>query len=176
MQRYAGTPGISAPPAADGAEFIAQHQQPGRPLLVMAVHPLCSCTEASLAELGDLLARSAGRCDALVLDYAPVAAPADWPGRPRVLTLSGVRVPVIPDANGEQSALLGALTSGHVVFVDAGGAVRFRGGLTIARGHRGRAPGHDAILAALDGKTPLVGTSPVYGCGLENACAAEICR
>ena len=62
---------LSAGPAdkADAPEhaILNAHRTPGRPLLVMAVDPLCPCTESSLAEFGDLLARTGGACDALLV-------------------------------------------------------------------------------------------------------------
>jgi hypothetical protein len=67
LQRYAATAGEARAPAHDAEALIARYRQPNHGLIVMAVHPECPCTDASLAELGDLLARSEGRCTALVL-------------------------------------------------------------------------------------------------------------
>ncbi len=135
----------------------------------MAVHPRCPCTDASLAELGDLLARSQGGCDALLLQYHP----AGWPTGPAFQMLGGRRVPGGPDPDGRLAAALGAETSGHCVLVDASGAIRFYGGLTIARGHRGRSPAQDAILEVVAGGKPSLTSAPVYGCELGPVCRQE---
>ena len=166
LQAYSARAGPARAPSDPAYAFLAAHQTPGRPLLVMAVHPRCPCTDASLAELGDLLARSKGGCDALLLQYHP----AGWPAEPAFQILGGVRVPVVPDPNGATADKLGAETSGHCIFVDARGAIRFYGGLTVARGHRGRSPAQDAILEVVAGGSPGLTSAPVYGCALSPVC------
>jgi hypothetical protein len=168
LQAYSARAGTSRAPTDLGTAFLAAHQAAGRPLLVMAVHPRCPCTDASLAELGDLLARSHGACDALLLQYHP----AGWPAEPAFQMLGGVRVPVVPDADGRTAEKLGAETSGHCILGDARGAIRFYGGLTIARGHRGRSPSQDAILEVVTGGSPRLTSAPVYGCALSPVCKA----
>ncbi len=174
LQRYASKAGPAQAPASGASAFLAAHRLPGRPLLVLAVHPLCPCTDASLAELGDLLARSHGACDALLVQYHPLNGHADWPIDTTDRDLGGVKVPVLLDRGGEIAAALGAETSGHAVFVDAQGVIRFHGGLTIARGHRGRSPAQDAILAVVAGGKSALTTAPVYGCSLEIECRADL--
>ena len=173
LQRYAGTAGHAQAPLQQAAEVIAAYRVPGRPLLIMAVHPACPCTAASLDELGDLLARGRGACDALLLEYQPLHPPANWPRPEKERLLGGQRVPVIADPAGRLGTLLGAHTSGHVVFTDAQGTVRFHGGITLARAHRGRSPAQDAILAQLAGHRAQLTEAPVYGCSLTALCDAQ---
>ncbi len=164
-------------PQTEAVAWLQTLRTPGRPLVAMAVHPRCPCSSASLAELGDLLARSRGSCDAVLLEYAP-PPPLRWSEAPAFRELGGVRVPVIADPEGQRATGLGAHTSGHIVFLDEHGRVRFRGGLTLSRGHRGKAPGQDAVLAALAGRTDVDDRAPVYGCrlGKTNAdCTLEVC-
>lgn len=175
LQRYSAKSGPAHAPR-DAAQFLATHRAAHRPLLVMAVHPRCPCSEASLAEMGDLLARSHGACDALLLQFHPEQDAADWPKDAMPTTLGGVAVKVVLDRGGKTAAMLGAATSGHVFFADADGALRFNGGLTIGRGHRGRAPAQDAILEILHGGQATLTSAPVYGCTLEAACAAPLHR
>jgi hypothetical protein len=164
IQRYSAKAGPARVPDSTFETFFAAHRQSGRPLLVMAVHPLCPCTSASLAELGDLLARSHGTCDALLLQYHPLHGTPEWPVDTSPRQLGGVSVAVVLDQGGKIGTALGAETSGHAVLVDARGTVRFHGGLTIARNHRGRSPAQDAILEILAGGQPKLTTAPVYGC------------
>lgn len=168
LQAYSAKAGTSRAPTGQAGGFLASLQKPGRPLLVMAVHPRCPCTDASLAELGDLLARSRGACDALLLQYHP----AGWPVEAAFQTLGGRRVPVMQDPDGRLAAMLGAETSGHCVLVDASGTIRFHGGLTVARGHRGLSPAQDAILEVVSGGSPHLTSAPVYGCALSPFCKA----
>lgn len=173
LQRYSAKAGpVNAP--ANAAQFFATHRQPGKPLLVMALHPNCPCSEASLAELGDLLARSHGACDTLLLQYHPEQDLPDWQTSPLVKELGGIPVRTVLDRGGKLAATLGAATSGHVFFSDAQGAIRFSGGITISRGHRGRSPAQDAILGMLAGGSPTLSSSPVYGCTLEPECSAPL--
>lgn len=171
LQHYSVSEGSARVPGDDSGAFFAAHRQPGRPLLVMAVHPLCPCTDASLDELGDLLARSHGACDALLLQYHPLHGAPDWPVDTSPRKLGGVMVKVVLDEGGKMAAQIGAETSGHVVYMDAGGVIRFHGGLTIARGHRGRSPAQDSILDNLGGGQTGLFSAPVYGCSLESDCA-----
>lgn len=173
LQHYSAKAGPAGAPAEAG-RFFAAHRHAGRPLLVMAVHPRCPCSDASLAELGDLLARSRGSCDALLLQYYPDIETPGWPDNTAPRELGGVPVKVLLDRGGRIAATLGAVTSGHAVFADARGAVRFAGGLTVARGHRGRSPAQDAILALLGGGTAALTAAPVYGCTLNQECATAL--
>jgi hypothetical protein len=171
LQRYATEAGPAHAPR-NAEQFFSIHQQPNRPLLVMIIHPRCPCTDASLAELGDLLARSRGACDALLLQYHPEQADSQWHADTSPRRLGGVSVKVQLDPGGKMASALGAATSGHVVFADAHGVLRFAGGITVSRGHRGRAPAQDAILDVLAGRQTALSSAPVYGCALEPECSA----
>lgn len=171
LHYYSSVEGGAAAPQAEAAALLDPYRKPGRPLVAMALHPNCPCSEASLAELGDLLARSGGACDAVLLEFQPATDAADWPAV-RTRELGGVRIRAVADPEGKLARQLGALTSGHVVFVDAQGAIRFRGGITVSRGHRGRAPGQDAILSTLGGQPVSLAQTPVYGCALLPECAS----
>jgi len=172
LQHYSAKEGAAHTPR-DPDEFFAAHRQPDRPLLVMAVHPRCPCSDASLAELGDLLARSGGKCDALLVQYHPADQTSGWLADSAPQRLGGVRVEVLLDVGGKIASALGAATSGHIVFADAQGKIRFTGGLTTSRGHRGRAPAQDAILKLLSGSKTDACSAPVYGCALEPECKAN---
>lgn len=171
LQEYSAGAGAAFLPN-NPDEFLAAHRQPNRALVVMAVHPRCPCSSASLAELGDFLARSRGACDALLLEYHPETADSDWPTDTLPRQLGGVDVERMLDRGGKLASALGAATSGHVVFVDARGTLRFAGGITIARGHRGRSLAQDAMLEVLKGGHPDTISAPVYGCALAPECSA----
>ncbi len=180
LQHYAAQAGLLREPDASAVTWLQQHRRPGRPLLVMAVHARCPCTDASLSELADFLARARGGCDALLLRYVPAASsPSDWPAGDDRRELGGRTVPIMADPDGKIAAQLGAFTSGSIVFLDAAGEVRFHGGLTLARGHRGRSPAQDALLALLEQRNDghFLTTAPVYGCALGAVPdPSELCR
>lgn len=79
LQHYTQPAGPGNKAAVSVVEVLASHRVPGRPLLVMAIHPLCSCTDASFAEMSELLACSHGACDALLLQVQPMNGAPDWP-------------------------------------------------------------------------------------------------
>lgn len=162
LARYSSTPGSEHQPGAGAAEFLAAHRHSGRPLVAMVVHPRCPCTDASLAELGDFLARTHAGCDAVLVRFVGPG----WPAGEPVVRLGGVPVPVVSDPGGRIASVLGADTSGHCVLMDANGKIRFYGGLTIARGHRGESPVQAALLAVVGGDSRAVRPAPVYGCSI----------
>jgi hypothetical protein len=164
LQNYSSKPGLAGDPKTEASGFIVAHQKSGRPLLVMAIHPECPCTEASLSELGDLLIRSHGAFDTLLLKYH---APG-WSAGESTTRVGAANVPVMLDLDGKIAASLGAETSGYTLFYDAAGAVRFQGGITIARGHVGRAEGQDVILKLISGENLPLAHTRVYGCALTN--------
>ena len=173
LNRYSSIPGAAFDAKQSACEFLASMRQPGRPVILVAVHPRCPCTDATLAELGDLLARSAGRCDAIMLEFQPLNPASDWPKSATSRTLGGVPVRVVADPAGQLAEKIGAHTSGHLVLVDKAGEIRFRGGITLSRGHRGRSPAQDAMLATIMGREPALTKASVFGCALLPDCKGE---
>jgi hypothetical protein len=137
------------------------------PTLIMTLHPRCPCSRASLHELAEVTARSAGRLDARVLFVEPANAGADWlDGDLWRQAKAMPNVTVLIDEDGLDAAALGVATSGQVVVYDSSGVSQFNGGITDGRGHEGDNAG---LLSVLDlvrsGKSPRAAT-PVYGCSL----------
>lgn len=167
LWRYSSTPG-SAGPAPEHWPAEAPFQpRPGRATLVMVAHPQCPCTRASLAELARLMARI--DADAWVLFLRPEGVEPGWERTgswAAAAAIPGVRV--LADVDGAAARAFGAETSGHVVFYDATGALRFSGGITAARGHEGPSAGGDAILAAMHGEEPGPGCALTFGCPLRS--------
>lgn len=173
LQAYASIQGGAGAISREGFRFIQLHHRPGTPLLIMAVHPKCPCTRASLAELADLLARARGNCDAVLVELTPTHPSRSLWRTPANLRLLGGRdVPIVSDPEGKIAASLGAVTSGHAIFVNAQGDVNFSGGLTLSRGHRGPTESQDAILSWIRGDNHAPVKNPVFGCSLE-MCEAE---
>lgn len=164
---YSQTPGeISAPPRDEAlAESTSDSEAAWR--LVMAIHPKCPCTRASLAELEKLLAREPERFRCEVLIYQPDDQPEPWIDTETVRVASALRgVTVSPDIAATRASRMGILTSGGVVLFDPAGAPRFYGGITPSRNHQGDNVGSVSILALLRGSRPAAHSSPVYGCSI----------
>jgi hypothetical protein len=80
------------------------------------------------------------------------------------MTIPGVHVVDAP--GGREAASFGAETSGHVVSYTPDGSLRFRGGITVARGHEGDNRGKETVLSLIAGSRPSTEQHPVYGCPL----------
>lgn len=139
--------------------------------LVVAVHPKCPCTEASVAELERVLSDAEPRPDVIAVVRVPreEAVREEWTdtGLIRVLRRATEgRLRVIRDESGDIAGLFGALTSGHAILFDPDGVRRFEGGVTRSRGMRGPSTGTASIAALLAGRAAPAETAAVYGCPL----------
>ena len=75
-----------------------------RPTLVVAAHPLCPCTRATVAELTRVLTSYAGKVDANILILLPESAGHGWgptDGLRRLGTMAGVQL--IDDPGGKEA-------------------------------------------------------------------------
>lgn len=160
-------PGDAGSPPVRWPEGSRLPRRPGVPALVLALHPACPCSRASLDELEGLLAR-AGDVTAIVLVARPVGldAPGAEPAAlERVRAIPGAVA--IVDADGAEARRLGARTSGHVLVFDGAGRLVYTGGVTPGRDLRGDGPARQAVAAALGAVAPAASSCPVYGCPLE---------
>lgn len=172
---YSFAPGAqgAAPESWPAGSTLARDS--ARPTVVIAVHPECPCSEATMEELDSIAAQSAGRLRMQVLFVAlpglpPVEDSDLWS---RASRIAGVEV--IKDPDGIEAGRFGTLTSGETRLYGTDGRLLFRGGITSARGHVGDNPGQAAVIALLapgDHLQPPV-TTPVFGCALGNARPAK---
>jgi hypothetical protein len=166
---YKTTPGATAAAPANwpGSKLVAPAS--GHSTLVMFVHPLCSCTRASLAELESVLRQSDGRVSAWVMVLHPGGTSDEWQ---RSSTLDAARhipgVHVVMDAEGAEADRFGAATSGQVVLYNAQGQLQFSGGITGARGHVGENTGEARVVSFVNTGTADSHEHSVYGCGLHD--------
>jgi hypothetical protein len=136
-------------------------------MLVMAVHPQCPCSRASIRELEVLMARSGGGLTARVLFIRPRGTTDEWVHSDTWRAAQEIPgVSVIIDEEGREARAFGATASGQVAVYDAGGRLAFRGGITASRGHEGDNDGLDAILSLVRHGGPRIFTTHVYGCPL----------
>lgn len=167
LWRYSATPGETGPSPERWPAEAPFQPTPGRAAMVMLAHPHCPCTRASLAELTQLATR--GGAEAWVLFVRPEGAKPGWEHTGAwgvAAEIPGAHVLV--DANGEASRAFGARTSGHVLFYDVSGALRFSGGITASRGQQGPSLGSESILAVLRGEGSGANRALTYGCPLLN--------
>jgi hypothetical protein len=167
LMAFDTTPGGSGLTSATWPSETRIAFQPGRPNLVMFAHPNCPCTRATLGELSEIMVRSQGLISARVLFYQPTKRPAGWDKD----DLSGLvralpQVAVLDDIDGMEAARFGATTSGYTLLYDVYGKLRFRGGITRARGQAGASAGRQIILSLLNQTQVTERETPVFGCAL----------
>lgn len=139
----------------------------GKDTLVMAIHPACPCSRASLAELERAAPGLWDHVDLDVVFFEPPVKPAGWDSVglwERASGIPGARV--IKDREGRELRRFGMTTSGEVKLFDEAGKLLFHGGITESRGHEGENPGLDALLAAVRDGKPASKPSPVFGCAI----------
>lgn len=171
---HANRPGVAAEAPTSWPADSGIVRAEGRPTLVMLVHPQCACSRASVDELAGLLLDVGGRADAIVLFWAPEGAEEGWARNDLWASASAIPgVRTVVDAGGREAARFGAHTSGQTVLYDAGGRLRFAGGITGSRGHRGDNAGRDAVAAIVGRGEPAPASALVFGCDLGRAQGME---
>ncbi len=134
-------------------------------MLVVAVHPQCPCSRASIGELAKAMARVPGRLKAHVLFVHPARFGEEWARTD--LWREAARLPeasVQLDEEGVEAMRFGANVSGEVFLYDPGGRLRYRGGITASRGHWGDNRGRTAVEAVVRGEATELAQMPAFGC------------
>jgi hypothetical protein len=155
-----------APPARWPAESSLPRPS-GKPTLIMFVQPNCGCSAASVGELSLLMNSCQENVNAHVIFLKPTGQPTNW--LQSDLWRQAAAVPgtsAAYDAEGREARLFGVETSGEVVLYGADGRLRFRGGVTLSRGHLGDNPGLAALEALISHAPSQVTQTPVFGCPL----------
>lgn len=166
---YAQTPGDTGTAShtwPDGADADAIGRSAGTPTLILALHPACVCSRATLEQLDRLMAARPDAFDVVVLlaSYDGLPAGADVIG-PALARHRNIRR--VDDRAAAIAGRFGALTSGHAVLYDEGGRLRFSGGLTRGRGEAGDSLPFAYLRAWAAGTRPAgVATFSVFGCAL----------
>jgi hypothetical protein len=169
LLKYENSPGkvgrVSSLLPSDPAVQLAND----RPTLVMAAHPQCPCTRASVAELAQLMAHVQGKVRAYVLFYSPRDSRADWQNTDLRRTAAQIPgVTVLSDIDGAEAERLGAETSGHTFLFDPSGRLLFNGGITASRGHSGDNVGESAIASLINNHASSQTHTFVFGCSFKN--------
>lgn len=137
--------------------------------LVMAAHPQCPCTRASMAELAQVMARVQGKVQAYVLFYSPRESGADWQDTDLRRTAAQIPgVTVLSDIDGAEAQRFGAETSGHTFLFDPNGRLLFNGGITASRGHSGDNAGESSVVSLINNRRSERANSFVFGCSLKD--------
>jgi hypothetical protein len=138
-------------------------------ILIVAVHPRCPCTRATVSELAKIIAHAKNNIDLKALVYIPSDATREWTDTSSIGRLRELGFAIILDPKGKIAEQLGAETSGHVLLYRQNGELALSGGITAGRGHEGDNPAKDRLLRALEAAehSPTIFTA-IYGCSLDN--------
>jgi hypothetical protein len=174
LLRYEHTPGgreAACPRWPTGSRVSPD---PERATLVVAAHPHCPCTRATIEELAHIMTWCQGRVRAHVLFVRPASFAPGWERTglwDRAAALPGVTVSC--DEDGAEARRFGAVTSGHALLYGPDGRLLFSGGITGSRGHQGENAGRRAVIALLTEGAPGPSEAPVYGCPLHDPSSSE---
>lgn len=158
--RYDSTPAAAHQVLAEWPRESAIGFDGSRPNLVMAVHPVCSCTRASLNELARMLPPLGGRARIVILLLGRN-------GNRYEQMVKDMNIESFADRTGVEASRLGLTTSGEIAIYAAGGNLLYSGGITESRAHEGDNPAEAAAMAALQSAGSVgIRNAPVFGCEL----------
>jgi len=169
MGRYENTPGPVAETPAHWPRTTSLSLSRDRYTAIVFVHPRCSCTQATLAELQVLMTRAQARLQTTVVAVVPANPDRAWTSSSlaqEAATISGVTVQM--DRGGLEARRFAALTSGFSVVYDPRGELRFAGGITGARGLAGENPGLAAMEDLVEQNRAGRSKASVFGCELHD--------
>ncbi len=135
--------------------------------LILAVHPHCPCTRATLGELAIIVTRCRRGLTTQILCYRPSASAATWSDTELIKSAREIPgVTIVDDPGGMEARRFGASTSGETLLYSPKGRLLFKGGITVSRGHSGDNLGRDAIIDFLTTGEARITKTPVFGCSL----------
>lgn len=169
LQARAFAPATAGAPAAVWPGGGALRPVEGGHTLVVALHPECPCSMATLDQLGQILAHADDRLGTRLIfaHYDELPTPPEK----SALWAKAARLPrttLFADHGGGERRRFDARTSGETLLYDPQGRLVFHGGITLGRGHRGDNPGQSTVLDLVRGATaaPALPATPVFGCAL----------
>ena len=159
---YSSSPGPAA--SAPGAWPESSHiPRPGaRPSLIIALHPQCPCSRATVSELARL-SPSRERPDVHLLFVAPPDVDDSWVRSGLWHTAAGIPAHTSPWTMAPRRGASVRACRGRCSSTTAPDGCSSAAGITGARGHEGDNAGRAAIEALLDGR-PHPASTFVFGC------------
>jgi hypothetical protein len=142
-------------------------RNPGRATVLVAIHPRCPCTPATLIAVHELIRREPGRFDVVCLATHPIDAGDAWVHASNVEMAREIPgAVVVMDPEGDLAAAHGLRASGQVILYAADGKVVFDGGLTPGRG---MVASGEVVARLLDPTRSSLDRADAFGCPLVGA-------
>lgn len=168
LLRYSFAAGKSSAAPRALPSFLKAAPSSIRAQLVLALHPRCPCSMATVRELAKILTQAPETCDVTVLMYQPASEPDRWMEGALLNECRRLKCQIRPDPDGLLASSLGSLTSGEVQLYAADGTLRYQGGITAARGHEGDNVGETAVIENLHGNPSSLQSTKVFGCPIQS--------
>ena len=147
LMMYANRPGRKGEPAAYWPAASESRYSTSKSTLLVFAHPRCPCTRATVDELAWVMTRCGDSVDCRVHFVQPAGKSRQWVQGDVWVTASSLPgVTVFADRQGRLAEVFGAETSGHAMLFDSAGKLRFEGGITPSRGHRGSNLGREQLV------------------------------
>jgi hypothetical protein len=164
---YSYKPGVQLASARTWPAASTLSRSRTKATLVLAVHPHCPCTRATLGELAIIAARCPNKIQTEILLYRPSGFDPEWSDTDLRQTATGIPgAAVVDDRDGVEAQRFGAATSGQAFLYDRTGLLLFKGGITASRGHSGDNLGRDAVIDFVTSGVASASSAPVFGCSL----------
>ena len=163
LARYEGAPGRPANAPVHNDRFRSD-----RFSLVMALHPKCPCSRATVGELEKISSRAPQKFSITVLAFKPRSEPETWIQSATVERVTKLGAVVRVDSDGLEAEKLGLTTSGQILLYSPDGTLIYNGGITSARGHSGDNLGEESVLNLVNKAPAAVSAAPVFGCPLSD--------
>jgi hypothetical protein len=160
MVSFKTTPGLSA---AHPPEFWATESD--KPTLIVFLHPKCTCSRASLAQVAKLQSRVPDGFHTILVLWQSPNGNSDWAKLPQPDSGQLLHYQLVLDNGGLMARRFDAHTSGQAFVYDSRGRLRFSGGLTSSRGDSENGPAFSTLLRVITNpgsSKPM----PVFGCSL----------
>lgn len=163
---YETTPGEAGASPGNFPANCGIERKEGMMTVLVFIHPMCSCSRATLAELEKIISRCHDRIRPTIILLLPEGVGPDWENTEVCEYARSIPyVGILSDQGGALSRRFGALTSGYSVMYDSQGRLVFNGGITGSRGHLGDNRGSDAIISiASRGAEKEAAFNQVFGC------------
>lgn len=136
--------------------------------LVMAVHPNCLYSAASLAELRKIYARMPEEMMVTLLEFTPEGEAQTWNSAAagELAALAKLQARILTDRNGEIARRLGITKSGELKLFSPNGKLLYDGGIAGGLGTVGAGLGEETVEDIINGSNFQTISVPSFGCSL----------
>lgn len=153
---------FSPPPPPPKAAFVDRHHLS----VVVALHPGCACSSATIGELARIYHRVPEEIQITALILKHGTDDVSWTRPNDLATLANVKARILIDTNGLLARRLGMAVSGQLHIYSPNGKLLYNGGITRGSGEIGDNLGEQSVMEIIHGSLARSESYPAYGCSL----------